>query len=84
MTTEIVTTTVIATRLPISPAIVIAIRTPRSRALYIRNQTTAPRSIRQRNNKTKRLDLELETSISSRPRTPEILIESLVVPTSNT
>jgi hypothetical protein len=34
---EVVTTTIIATRIPISPAMVIAIRTPRSRALYIRN-----------------------------------------------
>jgi len=35
--TEIVMTTIIATRIPISPAIVIVIRTPQSRALYIRN-----------------------------------------------
>jgi len=37
ITTEIVTTTVIATRIPISPAIVIVIRTSRSYALYTRN-----------------------------------------------
>jgi hypothetical protein len=36
-TTEIVMTTIIATRIPISPAMVIVIRMPRSRALYIRN-----------------------------------------------
>jgi hypothetical protein len=67
ITTEIATTTIIATRIPISPAIVIAIRTPRSHALYIRDQITAPGSIRRRNNKTKRLDLEPEISIGSRP-----------------
>jgi hypothetical protein len=37
VTTEIIITTIIATRIPISPAIVIVIRTPRSRALYIRD-----------------------------------------------
>jgi hypothetical protein len=34
---EIVTTTIIATRIPINPIIVIVIRMPRSRALYIRD-----------------------------------------------
>ena len=43
--TEIVITTIIATRLPISPAIVIVIRMPRSRALYIRDQITTSGSI---------------------------------------
>jgi len=37
ITIEIVTTTIIATRLPISPTIVIVIRILRSRALYIRD-----------------------------------------------
>jgi hypothetical protein len=67
ITIEIVTTTVIATQIPISPATVIVIRIPQSYTLYIRDQITAPGSIRRRNNKTKRLDLELETSISLRP-----------------
>jgi len=34
---EIVITTVITTRIPISPAIVIVIQMPRSRTLYTRN-----------------------------------------------
>jgi hypothetical protein len=80
---EVATTTIIATRIPTSPAIVIVIRTPRSRALYARNQTAAPGSIHQRNNKTKRLDSELETSISSRPRTPETSIRSSAAYTYN-
>jgi hypothetical protein len=83
VTTEIVTTTVIATRIPTSPTIVIAIRTPRSHTLYIRDQITAPGNIYRRNNKTKRLDLELETSISLRPRIPETLIRSLAAYTYN-
>jgi hypothetical protein len=76
-------TTVIATRIPISPATVIAIRIPRSYTLYIRDQITAPRNIYRRNNKTKRLNLELETSIGLRPRTPETLIRSLAAYTYN-
>jgi hypothetical protein len=45
ITTEIVITTIIATRIPISPAIVIVIQIPQSYTLYIRDQITAPGSI---------------------------------------
>jgi hypothetical protein len=52
---------------------------PRSRVLYIRSLNTAYRSIYRRNKRLRRLDLEIEISISLDPEIPITLINALVV-----
>jgi hypothetical protein len=61
----------------LSPVIIIIM--PRSRVLYIRSPNTAYGSIYRRNKRLRRLDLEIEISISSDPKIPVTLINALVV-----
>jgi hypothetical protein len=52
---------------------------PRNCVLYIRSPNTAYRNIYQRNKRLRKLDLEIEISISLDPEIPITLINALVI-----
>jgi hypothetical protein len=63
--------TTVTTRTPISPVIeIMTIWTPQSRALYIGNRTVDPGNTLIGSDRRRKLDLELETSISLELQTP--------------
>ena len=61
------------------PSLVIIIIISRNRVLYIRSPNTIHRNIYRKNKKLKKLNLEIEISISLDPEIPITLINALVV-----